>query len=149
MRATVPPMLARRLSPTQVSLVTKWWRGLTPAEHRALRRDPGRPPAGVVGRFVVPDSRGEDAGEPIDFYEYLVNHEIFLEDGRPYHICSAHPEARAAIAAGRIPAAFRCPRADVDCPMRALLSTTPGCDLRLSLARAPKSGSTPHRERHP
>jgi len=136
MRAMVPAMLARRLSKAQLRSVTHWWQGLAPAERRGLRHDPGRPPVRVIARFVGPDSHGDDAGEPTDFYEYLVNHEIFLEDGRRYHICSAHPEARAVASAGRVPASFRCPRADVHCPVRALLRTAPSCDLRLSLVRS-------------
>jgi hypothetical protein len=70
-----------------------------------------------------------------DFYEYLVNHEIFIDDGPKYHFCSAHPEARAVLSAGHIPAAFRCPRGESACPMRVLLDRRPGRDVRLSLVR--------------
>lgn len=70
-----------------------------------------------------------------DFYEYLVNHELCFYGGRTFHICSAHAEARAVVAAGRIPASFPCPRASTDCPMRKLLDEAPGCDVRLSLIR--------------
>ena len=123
---------AERLSDTQAAEVDQWWRGLAPRDRRELRRDPGRPPPRVVARFVEP---GEDVGAEDDFYEYLVNHEIYIDDGPKYHICSAHPEARAVLSAGRIPAAFRCPRGEKACPMRVLLDQRPGHDVRLSLVR--------------
>jgi hypothetical protein len=135
MRARAPATLVRHLSPSQATDVERWWKALPTAERRALGRDAGRPPARLVGRFVEPGARSEGDDED-GLYDYLVNHEITLDDGRTYHICTAHPESRAAQIAGRVPAAFRCPRAEADCPMRALLDRAPGCDLRLSKARA-------------
>jgi hypothetical protein len=125
--------LTRRLSSVQTSKIEQWWRGLTAGERRALRSDPGRPAPRVVARFVEP---GDPAEGTDDFYEYLVNHEIYLDDGPPLHICTAHPEARAAVRAGHLPLAFQCPRRDLACPMRALLDRRPGHDVRLSLVRA-------------
>lgn len=136
MRTRAPALLTRGLSAPQRFDVTSWWRGLAPADRRGLRADVGRPPAGVVGHFVEagsPDAR-EDNDGPSDYYEYLVNHEISLEDRRVFHICSAHPEARAVLTAGEIPAGFRCPRADAACPMRVLLDLAPGSNLRLALS---------------
>ena len=119
-----------RLTAVRVSEVSEWWRSLAPDVRRELRRDGGRPPRRVVARFVEPD---EGPAETHDFYEYLVNHEIYIDDGPKYHICSAHPAARAVVAAGRIPATFRCPRGESACPMRVLLDRRPGRDVRLSL----------------
>jgi hypothetical protein len=131
MRRTTPASLTNRLAPPARAEVTRWWHRLTTAERRTLGRDAGRPPRGVVGRFVEAGEREDAPGGVTDFYEYLVNHEIFLEDGRPYHICSAHPEARAAVNAGHVPATFHCPRGIAECPMRRLLDVAPGHDLRL------------------
>jgi hypothetical protein len=92
----------------------------------------------VIGRFVDAarcDEPCDDLDASDDLYEYLVNHELSFEGGRRYHICSAHPEARAALRAGRIPAGFRCPLANEACPMRAILRRAPGCDVRLSIGR--------------
>jgi hypothetical protein len=138
-------MRARILSATQVSEITRWWGALPPTVRRSVRRDGGRPPAGVVARFVEAGEGSEDDanGEGVvDFYEYLVNHEIAIDDGPRYHICSAHPEARAVVAAGHIPATFRCPRGEAACPMRALLNHAPGCDVRLSLRRRTEGACT-------
>jgi hypothetical protein len=111
----------------------RWWQALGPDERRALRRDPAPPPPGLVGRFVEP-TEGED--EPNDLYEYLVNHELSFPDGRVFHICTAHPAARAVLASGRIPADFRCPRGERTCPMRVVLDAAPGSDVRISPVRA-------------
>jgi hypothetical protein len=127
-----------RLSPARADEVTQWWRRLAPNERRALRADAGRPPPRVVVRFVEAGHADDDPDASTDFYEHLVNHEIVIDDGPRYHICTAHPAARAAVAAGRIPAAFRCPRgrSDSACPMRGLLDRAPGCDVRFSLLPA-------------
>jgi hypothetical protein len=144
MRARAPAQLTKRLSPEQTTDVDRWWQELAPAERWALRPNAGRPPARVVVRFVVAGEAELEEGDAStsDFYEYLVNHEVILDDGRCYHICSAHPEARAALAAGRIPAEFRCPFARPTCPMRSLLDEAPGCDVRFSIAR-PEADSPP------
>ena len=122
---------AEKLSGAQAAEVDEWWRALAPLERRELRRGAGRPTR-VVARFVEPDDATEVSH---DFYEYLVNHEIYIDDGPKYHICSAHPEARAVVGAGRIPEGFRCPRGEKVCPMRALLDQRPGHDVQLSLVR--------------
>lgn len=129
---------AETLSDTQAAEVNEWWRGLAPRDRRDLRRHGGRPPVRVIARFV--ESCDEKTAEPEagagdDFYEYLVNHEIYIDDGPKYHICSAHPEARAAVSSGRISASFRCPRGESRCPMRVLLDQRPEHDVRLSLVR--------------
>ena len=123
---------AEKLSGAQAAEIKDWWRGLTPFDRRELRRGAGRPTERVVARFVDPDD-ATDASD--DFYEFLVNHEIYIDDGPKYHICSAHPEARAVVASGRIPEGFRCPRGEQLCPMRALLDQRPGHDVQLSLVR--------------
>jgi hypothetical protein len=124
--------LAERLSDAQATEVVEWWHGLGQVDRRELHRDRGRPPARVVVRFIEP---GEDLEVGEDFYEYLVNHEVFIDDGPTYHICTAHPEARAVVAAGRIPCTFRCPRREEGCPMRALLDRCPGHDVQFELVR--------------
>jgi hypothetical protein len=119
----------------QTSDVERWWSNLKPVERHSTRRDGGRAPAGVLARFVEGDAPDDAGAETSHFYEYLVNHEVYLDDGRVFHICSAHPEARARIAARHVPADFRCPRRNAACPMRTLLDLAPGRDLRLSLVR--------------
>jgi hypothetical protein len=52
--------------------------------------------------------------------------------GRAPARVTAHPEARAALAAGRIPAEFRCPLRRAACPLR---DQAPGCDVRFSIDR--------------
>ncbi len=80
--------------------------------------------------------RDEDCGGrlgdfPIDFYEYLVNHELSLGEMRSYHICTQHEAAAEVVRAGMIPATFACPLGRADCPMRRVLAVEPGRSLRL------------------
>jgi len=133
MGARAPARLIRRLTAEEADQVNRWWRAITPTERRTLRHDAGRPPVGVMARFVEDGEATDADDEPGGFYEYLVNHEIYLEDGRRVHICSAHPLARALIARGRFPADFVCPRSYVACPIRALVAEGSGRDARLSL----------------
>jgi hypothetical protein len=126
-----PARLIRPLSPAQTVEVTRWWASLAPLERRALRADPGRPDGRVIGRFVLP---GEPDEVDDELYEYLVNHEILLSDVRTYHVCAGEAAARTAIASGRIPAGFRCPRASATCPMRRILDAAPGFDVALEVA---------------
>ncbi len=121
----------KKLSLSQRENVDGFWRRLSARDREALRRDSCRPPARVFVRFVEPGD--DEVPSSDDFYEYLVNHEIFLEDATPLHICSAHPEARRVLSRGHVPHDFRCPRADLACPMRALLATCPGRDAKLRL----------------
>jgi hypothetical protein len=116
--------------------IARWWEGLATDERRSLQgsarcrlRDDV-----IVGRFV--EEPVSEEPEVSDFYEYLVNHEIYLEDARPFHICSAHPEARAVLRAGYVPPDFRCPRDEAGCPMRRILAEGEGRGLRLVRLRA-------------
>ena len=133
--------LVKGLSTRDAGRVSRWWQDLSPAHRRDMERtlDEGRRPARVrlVGRFVMACVPPADPPHPhIDFYEYLVNHEVSLEDKHVSHICSAHPSARAAISSGTIRASFACPLANTECPMRRMLARAPGWDLRLALAGA-------------
>jgi hypothetical protein len=140
MRAKAPASLTRNLSISQSNQVMTWWRGLPPGARSALRDDPARPPAGVVARFVEPGASADAPEESTDFYEHLVNHEVYIDDGPTFQICSAHPAARAVLACGHLPADFACPRGDAACPMRALLAIGDGRDVRFAL-RAAKGGA--------
>jgi hypothetical protein len=127
------------LSVAQKAIVSRWWRGLQPAERRSLERVvDDEPKLRVIGRFAPP--RGgcaEPARIPnVDFYEHLVNHELWLDDGPSFHICTAHSAARAAVSRGLLPASFACPLSDAQCPMRILLDERPGYDVRMGLAGA-------------
>ena len=114
----------------------EWWQGLSVQDKRWLRRRLRDRDEVVVAQFVETDS--DDWPSPSDFYEYLVGHEVYLEDGRGLHICSAHSEARAALHQGMIAHDFRCPRAEATCPMRRLLAEGAGRDCLLTLGTRPK-----------
>ncbi len=68
-----------------------------------------------------------------DFYEYLVNHEIYLLEEHEHHICTQHSAARAEVKAGAISSRFECPFFDVGCPMRKILALSPGKSVNLRI----------------
>lgn len=144
MGASAPAMLTKGLSTPQQQEFDQWWKTLGTSDRYSLRQHAGRPPVGVVARFVDAERLADDGEENVDFYEYLVNHELWLEDGRTFRICSAHPEARALLRRGRIPAIFECPRRAAECPMRALLDAANGLSVRLSLARDSRDEACRH-----
>jgi hypothetical protein len=137
MRPKPPGTLTERLTLTQLREVSTWWRHLTRKDRRSLSRLLDDPPRRLRLRLLGRIHTDADPfpSEADDFYEYLVNHEITLDDGRKFHICSAHEEARALVMNGVIPAGFVCPRAIAGCPMRTILDHTAGCSVRLEAVR--------------
>lgn len=90
-----------------------------------------RKPVEVVARFVEHEEPEPDA----DFYEYLVNHEVFLEDSRRFHICVAHRRAREVSRRGWLRADFVCPLASHACPMRALADAAGGRHVSFTVSK--------------
>ena len=94
-----------------------------------------RVPVVVAGLFRDPDEPGDDRWRA-DYFEYLLKYPDLLLIQEPirrtFHFgCTAHPAARAVLAAGTIPADFACPLDPADGPMRAMLAACPGHSLRL------------------
>ncbi|WLQ17491.1 hypothetical protein O5O45_23570 [Hahella aquimaris] len=69
-----------------------------------------------------------------EFYEYLVNHEIYLDvfDKR-MHICTAHKAIREKLLLGRLPADFVCPFMSSTCVVRQALKRFGDEDIQLRL----------------
>ncbi len=148
----LPAELTKTLSPTDVQAATAWWAGLSDASRsevaslcrpgrgtRSFARADSRPVV-IGGRFVAPDdTAGWDEWNEELFDYLLCNPELVLSRPtvvRTFHICTSHELARKTLAAGRIPADFRCPFDSQDCPMRGLLSLAPGKSLQLTGARS-------------
>ncbi|MES2695208.1 MAG: hypothetical protein V4773_17165 [Verrucomicrobiota bacterium] len=137
----IPPLLHEALTDFGQKAVDGWWAGLEEAERREvieLWRNSGVGPSGLVRVAACPVNEGDSEDRSTlwhnDFYDYLVNHEIYILRETPFHICTRHPAAQAAIRAGVIPAGFACPLAQDDCPMQRLLQAAPGKAMRLRLA---------------
>ncbi|MDB6109161.1 MAG: hypothetical protein JWR69_911 [Pedosphaera sp.] len=140
----IPVMLSETLSEFGVPAVDQWWAGLDePARGEVIQlwldASSGQPAVPYVSARFVDATDPEESPElwHDDFYEYLVNHEVYLLYQYRFHICTQHPAARAAVASGFIPADFACPLAHQDCPMRQLLQLAPGRAVRLRLAFKP------------
>jgi hypothetical protein len=127
----------RKLSPLEMYANSQWWLSLTAQERDSMQQLTTRRSPQVVARFVD-DAVSTDEGNNIDFYEYLVNHEVYLLEPTPHirHICTSHAAARERLEAGFVPSNFRCPRRDNTCPMRALLQCASGKAVRFELLLA-------------
>jgi hypothetical protein len=153
---TFPLPLLARLSAENAAPVVSWWDALTDADRSELltlwdRRGNdcrfnlaahGDDPQGwhrlplVQGEFTDESQPGDDWVP--DWIDHLLsNPEVWVWAAhrvvvlRTFHICTAHPAARAVIRAGFIPAGFVCPLGSAECPMRKLLDLAPGWSLRL------------------
>ena len=135
-----------------VPVLSRWWRSLNESDRYAAliawdeerqnqffaaeTDDPEPVPLVIGGRFV-PVERTELVGPEwrIDYYEYLLNNPEFLLPPPAVHhfgaVCTAHADARSALAAGCIPAGFVCPLGSSTCPMRQLLDSKPNHSLQL------------------
>jgi hypothetical protein len=146
----IPLLLRETMSDFGPDMVDRWWAGLDEAARREViqlwcHAGSDQPcVARVAARFVDAD---EAEADPElwhdDFYEYLINHEVYPLDSPRRHICTQHPAARAAAAAGFIPADFACPLAHPECPMRQLLRLSPGKSVQLRLLFRPGSVPSP------
>jgi len=66
-----------------------------------------------------------------EFYEYLVNHEIYLDVfDKKFHICTAHQKIREYLLIGYIPKEFACPLKSENCIIRSILEKC-GWSIRL------------------
>jgi len=151
----LPDLLRETMSDFGMSAVDGWWADLPePARGEVIElwqaASASQPCiARVAARFVDAEEEKEDDDRPDlwhnAFYDYLVNHEVYLLDEKGPHVCTQQPAARAAVEAGFIPSHFACPVAHTDCLMRQLLQRAPGKSVRLRLEFAPP----PERMAHP
>lgn len=139
--------------------VAQWWAQLNDTDRRQLRdswdtrqesyfftRQAGdswaRVPVVNGGRFVPHDDSVRMHEWLEDWQEYVLGHEdvILIPWGlavmRTFHICQAHPAARAAVDAGRLPANFQCPFGAASCPMRRLQAVALSHPIHLTPAAA-------------
>jgi hypothetical protein len=140
----MPLPLIAGLSPADVSAAEAWWSGLSEAVRSEVvalwdeRQDvcffglatdcDGAVPPSVIGGRFVPRDDDDAAGWAqwhAEYFDYLRNHEELVYEPpvfRTFHIgCTRHEVARAVLAAGRIPADFRCPLEQTNCPLRRMV----------------------------
>jgi hypothetical protein len=151
-----PLPLLVRLTPDEAQPVEAWWNALADTDRAELivlwsrrgndcrftRGTESDEPTGWR-RLPIVQAEGIDNDQPgddwvPDWTDHLVSnddvwvwsvHRIIVV--RTFHICTAHPVARAALRAGFIPVDFTCPMSYQTCPMRRLLAHSPGCSIRL------------------
>ena len=137
---TLPLLFREALSDAGMLAIDDWWEHLDErSRSEALdlwyecRNSDADLAVRVEARFA--DDQEENGTDywHSDYYDYLVNHEIYLFKMPGIHICTRHPVAAAAVRAGTIPHNFCCPFQSADCPMRRILSLAPDKSLRLSV----------------
>ena len=121
--------------------IEEWWAHLdasSRSEALQLWHDCSQRESGVTVRveaeFTDDQDEVTDDFWHSDYYDYLVNHEIYLFSVAGVHICTQQPEAAAAVRAGIIPHGFTCPLQTANCPMRRVLALSPGKSLRLRVS---------------
>jgi len=138
---TLPALFREALSNAGMLTIDNWWAHLDEISRReALRlwhdcsHEESNLEIRVEARFI--ENPKEESAEfwQSDYYDYLVNHEIYLFDVKGAHICTRHPVAAAAARAGIVRHDFHCPFQSEACPMRNLVSRAPGKSLRLSVS---------------
>lgn len=139
---TLPKPIKSTIRASEILAVENWWGKLSQDQQQELAPlydeqfvdQDQMISIYLCGRYVE-----QDAEEAIDsrfwinqFYEYLVNHEIVIEDCK-MHIggtCSANHAAESALRNARIKQSFRCPEQKASCLMRKLLSYKSGYDFQ-------------------
>ena len=145
---TLPLLFREALSDAGMLAIDDWWDHLdeqsrSEALHlwHECRNSDANLSVRVEARFV--DEQEEDSAEfwHSDYYDYFVNHEVYLFKMPGIHICTRHPLAAAAIRTGTVPHDFCCPFESAECPMRQLLKLAPGKSLRMSVSLHPTGRS--------
>lgn len=155
--AAFPLPLFVRDHPADASAVQDWWDALPEADRAELlvlwsrrgndcrfTRAPDGDKPGAWRRLPIVTAEFTDDEQPgddwvPDWIDHLLSnpeevwvwatHRVIVF--RTFHICTAHPAARAVLRAGFIPHDFACPLAAASCPMRKLLAREPGRSVKL------------------
>jgi hypothetical protein len=137
----LPTMFREALANAGLRAIDEWWAHLdasSRSEALQLWHECSHDESGLAVRVEArfADGPEEQMGDfrHSDYYDYLVNHELYFYRARPFHICTRHPVAAAAVRAGFIPHDFSCPFQAGDCAMRRLLAHSPGRSLRLRVS---------------
>lgn len=148
----LPVNVLSRINQNAQPVVLRWWAELNAADRQAAiaawddeardrfftanPEDHDPLPVVIGGRFIPAESPLMSPEWQADYFEYLLNHpELVLSNVvqiKRFGICTAHPDALAALKAGCIPVTFSCPFHSPDCPMRQLLDQCPNQSLQLT-----------------
>jgi hypothetical protein len=138
---TLPMMFREALASAGLRAIDDWWAHLdasSRSEALQLWHECSQTESGLAVRVEArfADDHEDERGDfwHSDYYDYLVNHEIYFYRERSFHICTQHPVAAAAARAGFISHDFTCPLQAGDCPMRRLLAHSPGRSVRLRVS---------------
>ena len=131
----IPNQLKENPFNNQLDVLENWWVALDAKEKELLSKlydekiNPDELKIEFCGEFVSDEELNENPfWEVGGLYEYLVNHELDFTIWT-HHLggtCTAHQKAIDAGKKGVLKSDFACPFKDKDCPMRKILSISPG-----------------------
>jgi hypothetical protein len=137
----LPLMFREALARAGLRAIDEWWAHLdasSRSEALQLWHECSQTESGLAVRVEArfADEPEKETGDfwHSDYYDYLVNHEIYFLRERSFHICTRHPVAADAVRAGLIPHDFSCPLQSSDCAMRRLLAHSAGRSVRLRVS---------------
>lgn len=147
----IPPLLLEAMADFGMENVGRWWGEMgetARADVIDLWTECGGPEGlcrvqAAVQWVDEPEPENDSYWWHPDFYEYLVNQEIYLLDEPLRHVCTRQTVAREAVRAGLILASFACPIGDGECLMHQLLQRKPGKSARLRLRFSKGRGQLP------
>ncbi len=133
----LPASLVDGLLPPEISRVETWWAGLSEGSRNELTSlwderidlkwfdttDGDAVPSIIGGRFVPRDDMAGWDEWQTEMFDHLMCHPEGWEvlTFRTFRICTAHPVGREVFATGHIPADFKCPLANGECPVHKLI----------------------------
>ncbi|WP_299551602.1 hypothetical protein [Seonamhaeicola sp.] len=119
----------------EISKVEDWWNKLSKENQIELESVYKDEPENqnqfvaihLCGKFVEQEkTNNHDVFWVNHFYEYIVNHEIIIDQKPKLYVCSAYKEAENAIRTGIIKKEFLCPELNKNCQMRKILDLENG-----------------------
>jgi len=149
----LPSALASAVPESDLPALRHWWARLPALQQTELRRlwDPRADdiawterssedweplPIRLQGRTVEDPELGPDTRlAKQQLLDFILNHEeiVFFLEERSFHICRWHTQARDVLAAGLLPAGFRCTLRGDACPMRVISKAADERPVRIRL----------------
>ncbi|TCI85078.1 hypothetical protein [Tenacibaculum sp. M341] len=131
----IPNKLKTVIPIQEITSIENWWNKLSrenQTELEVLYNEESEIQNQMVelefcGEYVEREiTESEDAFWIHQFYEYLVNHELIVDESPRYYVCSANNEAEQAIRKGVIRKDFVCPESNKNCLMRKIIDFKKG-----------------------
>ncbi|MCI5083969.1 MAG: hypothetical protein MRY78_19885 [Saprospiraceae bacterium] len=140
MLKTIIRQVKTDISAREITKVEAWWDKLSEEQQAALQRlysteDEQKEQTISIylcGKFVEQEPEQKDFWVN-HFYDYIVNHELFIDETKPNvgGICSSNKVAETAIRNGIFAHSYECPLKQKNCIIKEILNEQVGKSLQL------------------